>query len=109
MPLLTSLDEPLTYAASWTSDQPVKSLKPIVPLLAALHLARKPPSLAEAEALLQEALGLKMQIGQRAATLKPSSISDEVSSIPLTAAFLRRSRCTSNFTGRPPFMSMLPQ
>lgn len=38
--------------------------------LAAVHLARKPPSLAEAEALLQEALGLRMQIGQRAATLK---------------------------------------
>lgn len=38
--------------------------------LAAVHLARKPPALAEADALLQEALGLKMQIGQRAATLK---------------------------------------
>ena len=38
--------------------------------LAAVHLARKPPSLAEAEALLEEALGLRMQIGQRAATLK---------------------------------------
>jgi tetratricopeptide (TPR) repeat protein len=38
--------------------------------LAAVHLARKPPSLQQAEMLLQEALALDMQIGQRAATLK---------------------------------------
>jgi tetratricopeptide (TPR) repeat protein len=38
--------------------------------LAAVHVARKPPSLVTAEALLEEALGLRMQIGQRAATLK---------------------------------------
>ena len=38
--------------------------------LAAVHVARKPPSLDKAETLLQEALGLHMQIGQRAATLK---------------------------------------
>ena len=38
--------------------------------LAAVMVARKPPSLDEAEYLLDEALGLSMQIGQRAATLK---------------------------------------
>jgi tetratricopeptide (TPR) repeat protein len=38
--------------------------------LAAVQVAMKPPSLDRAEALLQEALGLHMQIGQRAATLK---------------------------------------
>lgn len=38
--------------------------------LAAIHVARKPPSLEKAKALLQEALGLCRQIGQRAATLK---------------------------------------
>ena len=38
--------------------------------LAAVHVARKPPSLDKAEALLQEASGLSRQIGQRAATIK---------------------------------------
>ncbi|KAG7360875.1 tetratricopeptide repeat family protein [Nitzschia inconspicua] len=38
--------------------------------LAAITVARKPPSLAQAESLLQEALGLSRQIAQRAATLK---------------------------------------
>lgn len=38
--------------------------------LAAICVAKKPPSLAKAESLLQEALGLSRQIGQRAATLK---------------------------------------
>lgn len=38
--------------------------------LASIHVARKPPSLDEAEALLQEALALSRQIAQRAATLK---------------------------------------
>jgi tetratricopeptide (TPR) repeat protein len=38
--------------------------------LAAVHLARKPPALDIAESLLNEALSLNMQIGQRAATLK---------------------------------------
>jgi tetratricopeptide (TPR) repeat protein len=38
--------------------------------LAAIHVARKPPSLEKAKTLLQEALGLCRQIGQRAATLK---------------------------------------
>jgi tetratricopeptide (TPR) repeat protein len=38
--------------------------------LAAVHVARKPPSLDMAKALLQEALGLSRQIGQRAATIK---------------------------------------
>jgi len=38
--------------------------------LAAIHVARKPPSLEKAKALLQEALSLSRQIGQRAATLK---------------------------------------
>jgi tetratricopeptide (TPR) repeat protein len=38
--------------------------------LAAVQVAMKPPSLDRAEALLKEALGLNMQIGQRAATLK---------------------------------------
>ena len=38
--------------------------------LAAVHVARKPPTLDIAETLLQEALGLRMQIGARAATLK---------------------------------------
>lgn len=38
--------------------------------LAAVHVARKPPSLDKAKALLQEALGLSRQIGQRAATIK---------------------------------------
>ena len=38
--------------------------------LAAVHVARKPPSLDKAKVLLQEALGLSRQIGQRAATLK---------------------------------------
>lgn len=38
--------------------------------LASIHVARKPPSLNEAEALLQEALALSRQIAQRAATLK---------------------------------------
>lgn len=38
--------------------------------LAAVEVQKKPPSLHKAELLLQEALGLRMQIGQRAATLK---------------------------------------
>lgn len=38
--------------------------------LAAVYLARKPPALEIAQSLLNEALSLKMQIGQRAATLK---------------------------------------
>jgi tetratricopeptide (TPR) repeat protein len=38
--------------------------------LAAIMVARKPPSLANAMSLLQEALGLSRQIAQRAATLK---------------------------------------
>jgi tetratricopeptide (TPR) repeat protein len=38
--------------------------------LAAVHVARKPPSLKKAKVLLQEALGLSRQIGQRAATFK---------------------------------------
>ena len=38
--------------------------------LAAIHIARKPPSLDTAMLLLQEALGLSRQIGQRAATIK---------------------------------------
>jgi len=38
--------------------------------LAAVHVARKPPLLCKAEELLQEALKLSRQIGQRAATLK---------------------------------------
>jgi len=38
--------------------------------LAAVQLARKPPLLDKAWGMLQEALGLNMQIGQRAATLK---------------------------------------
>ncbi|GAX23896.1 hypothetical protein FisN_20Hh102 [Fistulifera solaris] len=38
--------------------------------LAAVYVARKPPSLAKAETLLQEALSHSTQIGQRAATLK---------------------------------------
>lgn len=38
--------------------------------LASLHVARKPPLLDKAKALLLEALGLCSQIGQRAATLK---------------------------------------
>jgi tetratricopeptide (TPR) repeat protein len=38
--------------------------------LAAVQVAHKPPSLDKAESLLKEALGLNMQIGQRAATLK---------------------------------------
>ena len=38
--------------------------------LAAIHVARKPPSLDKAKTLLQEALSLSRQIGQRAATLK---------------------------------------
>lgn len=38
--------------------------------LAAIHVARKPPSLDKAKALLKEALSLSRQIGQRAATLK---------------------------------------
>ena len=38
--------------------------------LAAVHVARKPPSLDKAKALLQDALKMSRQIGQRAATLK---------------------------------------
>ena len=38
--------------------------------LAAVQVAKKNPSLDKAEQLLKEALGLNMQIGQRAATLK---------------------------------------
>jgi tetratricopeptide (TPR) repeat protein len=38
--------------------------------LAAIMVARKPPSLEKAKSLLQEALGLSRHIGQRAATLK---------------------------------------
>eukprot|EP00986_Skeletonema_menzelii_P016585 scaffold15100_cov130-Skeletonema_menzelii.AAC.2 len=38
--------------------------------LAAVHVARKPPSLDKAKALLQDALKMCRQIGQRAATLK---------------------------------------
>jgi len=38
--------------------------------LAAVYVARKPPALDIAESLLNEALSLNMQIGQRAATLK---------------------------------------
>jgi tetratricopeptide (TPR) repeat protein len=38
--------------------------------LAAVHVARKPPSLDKAKVLLLEALSLCSQIGQRAATLK---------------------------------------
>lgn len=38
--------------------------------LAAIHIARKPPSLEMATSLLREALGLSRQIGQRAATIK---------------------------------------
>eukprot|EP00588_Corethron_pennatum_P012599 CAMPEP_0194276572 /NCGR_PEP_ID=MMETSP0169-20130528/9126_1 /TAXON_ID=218684 /ORGANISM="Corethron pennatum, Strain L29A3" /LENGTH=1199 /DNA_ID=CAMNT_0039020315 /DNA_START=42 /DNA_END=3641 /DNA_ORIENTATION=+ len=38
--------------------------------LAAVQVARKPPLLDKAWGMLQEALGLNMQIGQRAATLK---------------------------------------
>ncbi|KAL7466089.1 hypothetical protein ACHAXS_006381, partial [Conticribra weissflogii] len=38
--------------------------------LAAIHVARKPPSLEKAKMLLQESLSLCRQIGQRAATLK---------------------------------------
>lgn len=38
--------------------------------LAAVYVARKPPSLDKAEKLLQEALSHSIQIGQRAATLK---------------------------------------
>ena len=38
--------------------------------LAAIQVARKPPSLEKAKTLLQEALSLCQQIGQRAATLK---------------------------------------
>lgn len=38
--------------------------------LAAIMVARKPPNLEKAKYLLQEALGLSRQIGQRAATLK---------------------------------------
>ena len=38
--------------------------------LAAVHVARKPPSLEKAKALLQDALKMCRQIGQRAATLK---------------------------------------
>jgi tetratricopeptide (TPR) repeat protein len=38
--------------------------------LAAVHVARRPPSLDLAESLLHEALSLSMQTGQRAATLK---------------------------------------
>ena len=38
--------------------------------LAAISVARKPPSLDKAKVLLQEALSLSRQIGQRAATLK---------------------------------------
>ena len=38
--------------------------------LAAVHVARRPPSLDKAKNLLLEALGLSSQIGQRAATLK---------------------------------------
>ena len=38
--------------------------------LAAIMVARKPPHLEKAKYLLQEALGLSRQIGQRAATLK---------------------------------------
>ena len=38
--------------------------------LAAVHVAKKPPGLDIAELLLNEALSLNMQIGQRAATLK---------------------------------------
>ncbi|KAL7522556.1 hypothetical protein ACHAWX_007296 [Stephanocyclus meneghinianus] len=38
--------------------------------LASVHVARKPPLLDKAKALLLEALGLCSQIGQRAATLK---------------------------------------
>jgi tetratricopeptide (TPR) repeat protein len=38
--------------------------------LAAIHIARKPPSLEMATSLLLEALGLSRQIGQRAATIK---------------------------------------
>eukprot|EP00536_Pseudo-nitzschia_multiseries_P009807 jgi/Psemu1/325781/estExt_fgenesh1_pg.C_2850001 len=38
--------------------------------LAAIMVARKPPQLERAKILLQEALGLSRQIGQRAATLK---------------------------------------
>jgi tetratricopeptide (TPR) repeat protein len=37
---------------------------------AAVQVAHKPPSLDKAESLLKEALGLNMQIGQRAATPK---------------------------------------
>ena len=38
--------------------------------LASIMVARKPPHLAKAKYLLQEALGLSRQIGQRAATMK---------------------------------------
>lgn len=38
--------------------------------LASVHVARRPPALKKAKALLQEALTLSRQIGQRAATLK---------------------------------------
>ena len=38
--------------------------------IAAVHVAKKPPSLNKAKGLLLEALGLSSQIGQRAATLK---------------------------------------
>jgi tetratricopeptide (TPR) repeat protein len=38
--------------------------------LASVHVARRPPALTKAMTLLQEALGLSRQIGQRAATLK---------------------------------------
>jgi tetratricopeptide (TPR) repeat protein len=38
--------------------------------LAAVHVAQKPPALDQAEALLKEALGLNIQLYQRAGTLK---------------------------------------
>jgi len=52
------------------SDQINASSAATLHQLAAIDVARKPPSLDNAKVLLQEALSLSRQIGQRAATIK---------------------------------------
>mmetsp|Transcript_1396 Transcript_1396/g.2595 ORF Transcript_1396/g.2595 Transcript_1396/m.2595 type:complete len:463 (+) Transcript_1396:3-1391(+) len=53
-----------------TSDDTHANCASTLHQLAAIHVARKPPSLEKAKTLLQESLSLCQQIGQRAATLK---------------------------------------
>ncbi|KAL7542431.1 hypothetical protein ACHAXR_011824 [Thalassiosira sp. AJA248-18] len=64
------LQQSLKIRRSFHCDQINANSAATLHQLAAIHVARKPPSLDKAKTLLQEALSLSRQIGQRAATLK---------------------------------------